>query len=69
MLIEKEILKQIIDYYIILSEINDTVTAKNNAIRNQSFEEAAKMREREKDLLKSLPSSDYFKDMRNKLDE
>ena len=63
MSIEKEILKQIVDYYIILSEINDTVTAKNNAIRKQSFEEAAKMREREKDLLKSLPSSDYFKDM------
>lgn len=69
MSIEKEILKQFLDFHIILAEINSTVEAKNQAIRNQIFEEAAKLREKEKSLYALLPKIDDFKEMRNKLDE
>lgn len=67
--IEKETLKQILDFYITLSEINNVIDQKNQAVKNNMFEKAAELRDQEIKLKKSLPTTDYFKVLRSKLDE
>ena len=69
MSIEKSTLKCILDFYITLSEINDVIEQKNNAIKNQTFEKAAELRDLEVKLKRSLPTTNFFRELRNKLDE
>jgi len=66
---EKEVLKQLLDWHILAVEINKTVDAKTQAIKNQKFEEAAALREHEKSLIELKPTLDDFKALRSQLDE
>jgi len=65
----KEIVKEIIDYLIIRSQLDELIPEKNEAVRKQDYEIAAKLRDDEKKLREKLDlkNSSYLLGLRNKL--
>lgn len=66
---ETEIIKMLFDYMITVVELSDTQRLKNIAIKEQDYETASLLRSKELEIQNSLPSVQYMKDLRSKLNE
>lgn len=60
----KEILNDLIDIFIIHTELSEINKAKNEAVKDQKFEEAVTLREQELELIKKLPTLGYLKELK-----
>lgn len=58
----KEVLKNVVSYFILHEKINDCRNTKNDHIRNQEYSKAADARDLEMNLLKQLPKLKEFEE-------
>lgn len=63
----KSIFLSILDCMITDRELCELILLKNTAVRNQQFDEAAKLLERQREVENRMPTSDYLKELRVKL--
>ncbi len=57
----------VLDYMLTIGEINNTIDQKNKFVENKKYEEAAKMRDKEKKLRAITPNMDELKKLRDAL--
>ncbi len=63
---EKQIIATLLDYVILLADLNIITNKKHEYVRLQEFEKAAAMREEENKLIEELPSLEKLKSLREK---
>lgn len=63
----KEAVKTVIDYFVVISQLNEVVNSKNGAVKRDDFKDAAFWREKERELHSKLPTSANFISLQEKL--
>lgn len=64
---QQEVLNSILDYFILIGELDEVREAKNKCVKNQEYQNAAEIRDKEVELLKQLPNLQQFKDLKLQL--
>lgn len=65
----KDVLNRMLDYFILAGELNEVREEKNKCVKNQEYQNAAEIRDKETKLLKQLPTLMDFKDMKEQLNK
>lgn len=64
---KEEVIKEVLDHFINIIELDIITKAKERAVKQQDFAEAASLRDKEVVLIGKLPSLEQIKELRNKL--
>lgn len=64
---EKELVKEVLNYWLISVEVDNLQLQKEEMIKSQKFEGASLIRDKEKELQNKLPSVERIKELRNLL--
>jgi hypothetical protein len=58
---------KMLDFHIYITELNDIIEKKNIAVRNQNFDQAALLKNKENELRNLLPKIEEFKELKEEL--
>ena len=67
MTIEAKVILKVLDYFIVMAELNGIMDQKNRAVREQDYLSGAKLRDLEVEKRKQLPTAEDFASIKEEL--